>query len=316
MDSFSLLSLLADGQYHSGSELGEHLGVTRAAVWKALSKLGDMGVNVESHKGRGYRIPGGLDLLNEHALYTGLPSEVRHKVAVSVLNSIASTNQFLLEEASLREDGYTCVFAEQQTQGRGRRGRKWVSPLARNIYFSCGFQFDGGAEQLAGLSLAVGVAVAESLRGLGVEGVALKWPNDVWLNGRKLAGILVELRAEPTTVWHVVLGVGLNVHMDEAEEIDQPWIALSEVVALRRNDVAAALLMSVVAELDAFRRDGFANFASRWKHYDALEGKQVKVLGSDIEGIAQGVDSTGALILQVGSERMTLNAGEVSVRRS
>lgn len=317
MDSFSLLSLLADGEYHSGSELGDHLGVSRTAVWKALSKLDDWGLSIESHKGKGYRIQGGLDLIDQAALFDSFSREEKKKIALTVLNNVDSTNQFLLQSVQLNKHEYACLLAEQQTMGRGRRGREWVSPPARNIYFSCGFEFDGGAEHLAGLSLVAGVAVAEALQVLGVRDVSLKWPNDVLLKGRKLAGILVELRAEPTTVWQVVVGVGLNVHMDAQQgvKIDQPWIALSEQYALSRNDVASALVKSIVECMDDFRLKGFGHFLERWNRLDALVGRQVGVMDSQISGVAKGVDRAGALLLETVDGLLPLNAGEVSVRQ-
>ncbi len=316
MESYELLKQLADGAYHSGSALGREFGVSRTAVWKALSKLESLGVRVESHKGLGYRIPGGLDLLDDTSIKQKMVADVRSRSDIELLFTTESTNALLLIAPSLPLDSYRFCIAEQQTAGRGRRGRQWFSPMASNIYMSCGFQFEGGVERLCGLSLVAGIACADALASVGVKGLSIKWPNDVWLNEKKLAGILVELRGEPTTGWQVVVGLGLNVWMTEESGgvIDQPWSALSDYPELTRNELVAKLAECMVVAFDQFREHGFSYFLARWAEYDALKGREVMLLGSEQVGVARGVDHSGALLLERAGSLQEVNAGEVSVR--
>jgi BirA family biotin operon repressor/biotin-[acetyl-CoA-carboxylase] ligase len=320
MVPMALLQRLADGEFHSGSALGEVLGVSRTAVWKSLSKLDGLGLVVESVKGKGYRLSQPLDLLDEQAMVRELPVSVRQQMALRVLPRVDSTNSCVaqwLAEASTLPAPYRVVLAEQQTAGRGRHGRTWCSPFARNLYLSLGFELTGGVEVLSGLSLVVGLALIRSLKALGCPDPELKWPNDVWLQQRKLAGVLVELQGEATTAWRVVVGIGLNVAMSEQEgrSIGQPWISLNRHLQIGRNTLAARVLQDLHEVLVRYRDAGFSAFMDEWNESDLLRGRAVCVDGGRLSGVAQGIDGSGALLLRLddGSLR-TLNAGEVSVR--
>ncbi len=315
MELHSILSLLSDGEFHSGSDLGRALGVSRTAVWKTLGQLEELDLSLESVKGRGYRLSRGLDLLDDGEILSHIGSEVAANVDIEVLLRTGSTNSYLLGKVPSGKL-YDCCFAEYQTQGKGRRGRKWVSPFARNIYFSMAFDLEGGAEALSGLSLVIGLSVARTLKKKGVTGIELKWPNDIWLQGKKIAGILVELHGEATTAWRVVLGLGLNVDMTEAEaeEIDQPWACLASVLQLDRSEVSGIVLSGLIKDLELFKTYGFTSFSKEWLAYDGLLGKRVAINGGVTTGIARGVDVTGALLLEQEEGLVTINAGEVSVR--
>lgn len=315
MELRSILNLLSDGEFHSGSDLGRTLGVSRTAVWKALGQLEELRLPLESVKGRGYRLLRPLDLLCGKSIQSYMAAQAVENISIEVLLSTDSTNTHLLEK-QLEGNLYESCLAEYQTAGKGRRGRKWVSPFARNIYLSIAFNLDGGAEALSGLSLVVGLSVVKTLASLGVSGVELKWPNDVWLSGRKLAGILVELHGEATTSWRVVVGLGLNVDMrpEDAEVIEQAWSALSEVSDIGRNELAGNLLSGLYCDLERFKLGGFKDFLSDWNKFDALAGKVVEINSGAIVGIARGVDLSGALLLEVDGALSAVNAGEVSVR--
>ena len=192
----ALLSILSDGEYHSGDALGRRLGVSRTAIWKQLKKIGDLGVVLESVKGKGYRLPGGLDLLDPATInksLTPLASEMLS--TLDVFEVVDSTNVIALSRAMEGAHGYLCT-AEQQTAGKGRRGKVWASPYASSLYISAVWEFPSGAAALEGLSLAVGVAVVDALTQAGLENVQLKWPNDILCGGRKLAGILLEVAGD------------------------------------------------------------------------------------------------------------------------
>ncbi len=320
MDLLALLNCLADGEYHSGVELGHKLNVSRTSVWKSLSKLEEHGVCLEKTKGKGYRIVGGLDLLDREGVLSRLESCSGLLHDLHLLQSIESTNSYLMaDDSCVNPDHYVVCMAERQTAGRGRRGRAWHSPYARNIYLSLSFHLNGGSESLDGLSLALGVAVANCLSEQGVMGVGLKWPNDILVGGKKLAGILVELKGEAEQGWKVVVGLGLNVLMSRSEglEIDQPWVSISSLLnnsLLSRGEWAALLIESIINTIELYRDCGFKGLLSDWERYDALSQKHVMVVGGDLRGVCEGVDERGRLMMRVDGDIKLINAGEVSVR--
>ncbi|CAA0080581.1 Bifunctional ligase/repressor BirA [BD1-7 clade bacterium] len=324
---FALIGVLADGEFHSGEAIGQVLGVSRAAVWKQLHKLEELGVDVDSVKGRGYRLQNSGALLN--------PDEIRgHLVggnsefgsSVDVCWELDSTNAEMLrrlQRTGALPDAGDVIVAESQTAGRGRRGRSWVSPVARNIYASMVWSFEGGVGSLDGLSLVVGLSVVEMLGQQGFGGVQLKWPNDVLWQGKKLAGILLEISGDPTGVCHVVIGVGINVNMRPAAVgavIDQPWTSLSQIAGkpIDRNALLASLVERLKDNLAVFSRVGFSKFRERWLEFDAFFGKDVVVLqgGDRIFGVCNGIDARGNLMLDVGGRMESFNGGEVSLRAS
>lgn len=315
VDIRSLISLLSDGQFHSGSDLGRELGVSRTAIWKSLDRLEELGLSPESIKGKGYRLKHALDLLEEQEILDALTSDCQGRVALEVLLSVDSTNQYVLNKGGL-ESEYHFVVAERQLSGRGRRGRAWVSPFGSNLYLSAGFDLFGGVEALAGLSLVVGIAVVRSIKACTHLDVQLKWPNDVWLDGKKIAGILVELTGEATTSWRVVVGVGVNIGMtnEEAKAIDQPWAAIGESLNCSRSQYAATLISELANVLDRFKRDGLDAFMAEWESLDLLAGESIEVSGINISGVACGIDESGALLVDTGEGVVPVNAGEVSVR--
>jgi BirA family biotin operon repressor/biotin-[acetyl-CoA-carboxylase] ligase len=317
MNLNQLLSLLSDGEYHSGSELGELLKVSRTSIWKAIPSIQELNIPIEIVKGKGYRIPGGLDLLNKKEILSILASEIKEQISLDILLSCTSTNDHLTLFKESVFQGYHICLAEHQALGRGRRGKTWVSPFAKNIYISTGFLLGGGVEALSGLSLVVGVAVAKALEILGVKDIGLKWPNDVFVGEKKIAGILLELSGEATTSWNIVCGIGLNVHMNDEDEvvIDQEWCSLSSSVEIKRNVVVAELLSQLVVILEAFKKGGFQLFLDEWARFDMLAGERVLVTPNGIEGRVMGINTQGALLVRSADDDHVINAGEVSVRR-
>jgi len=323
MPTANLLALLADGEFRSGQTLAEDLGVSRTAVWKQLRKLADeAGIDIERVRGRGYRIPGGLDLLQAERIRRGLtPPAAALLGTLEVLDSVDSTNAELLRRAGEgAASGLVCT-AERQTAGRGRRGRHWVSPYAGNIYLSLLWHFDEGAAALEGLSLAVGVAVAQALADCGVDGVRLKWPNDVLHDGAKLGGILLEMSGDADGPCQVVVGIGLNVAMPPAAAgaIEQAWTDLTAACAGSppdRNALLAGLLNALLPLLAGFGSGGFAPWRERWQALDAFAQRSV-VLDTGVRrlaGIARGVDARGALCLETATGVQHMHGGEVSLR--
>jgi len=318
----ALLQLLADGAEHSGTELGERLGVSRAAIWKQLQALNELGIALEAVPGRGYRLVEPLDLLDAAAIHGALAGQFE-LASLEVFPRIDSTNAFLLNDSRPTENAaFRVALAEQQTAGRGRRGRAWVSPFASNIYCSVKRQFPCGLEGLSGLSLVVGLAIAEALDALGIVGVQLKWPNDLRAGGRKLGGILIELAGDAGGPCTAVIGFGINVRMPptSASDIDQPWTDLrtQNPQLPSRNTIVARTLLHLEQALSRFAADGFAPFAAAWSARDEFRGRPVQITGVNIQqaGIAAGVDERGALLLDTDGGRRAIVAGEVSLRAS
>jgi len=319
----TLLSLLADGAFHSGQDLANGLGVSRTAVWKQLKALvAEYGLDLESVRGRGYRIPGGIDLLDAAAVRTALSGRARELLSdMEVLESVDSTNAELARRAAQGAGPGLVCSAERQTAGRGRRGRHWVSPYARNLYLSVLWQFNQGAAALEGLSLAVGVAVARALADCGVRGVRLKWPNDILLDGAKLGGILLEMQGDVAGPCRVVIGVGLNVAMpgEAARAIDQAWTDIATATGGRapaRNAVLAAVLNELLPLLADFEQGGFARWRDEWQALDAFVDTPVLLhTGADtLAGTARGVDARGALLLETSTGVQPVYGGEISLR--
>ncbi|MCF5222430.1 bifunctional biotin--[acetyl-CoA-carboxylase] ligase/biotin operon repressor BirA [Pseudomonas syringae] len=312
----TLLKLLADGAFHSGQVLGESLGVSRSAVWKQLQQLeSDLDIEVHKVRGRGYRLATPIVLLDPAAIVeSGMPGEW----SVRTYDSIDSTNAEASRLIALGAPMPLLVVAEQQTAGRGRRGRKWVSPFAENLYYSLVLRIDGGMRQLEGLSLLVGLAVMNVLRDMGVQGAGLKWPNDVLVGRQKIAGILLELIGDPADVCHVIIGVGVNVNMRVSTEVDQLWtsVRLQTGAPADRNTIAARISAQLEALLAVHRQEGFLAFQKEWEQGHLWQGAAVKLLSGieTVEGVVLGVDSLGALRLEVNGLEKSFSGGELSLR--
>lgn len=315
-----LLALLADGAFHSGASLGTRLGISRSAIWKRVAALRELGLDVHSVPGKGYRLLPALELLSEHAIRAHLAPDARpHLDVLEVLVSTESTNDVVMDAIRRGDQKRIAVFAERQTSGRGRRGRAWVSPFGANIYLSLSWEFPGGVATLDGLSLAIGVALCEAMAALGISAVGLKWPNDVLLGGRKLAGILIEVSGEASGACMVVVGIGLNVGMPEksGDDIDQPWTDLRRAgFTGSRNQVAGVVLNHAIGALKEFSAGSFSAFSARWRHFDVIAGRRVDVLVGEarVSGVAVGIDDGGALLVETGDGIRRFFGGEVSVR--
>lgn len=316
-----LLGLLRGGAFHSGEELGLALGVSRAAVWKQVALLKKRGVAIESARGKGYRLLGMVEQWDRSLLLTHIGPGLRDKVtAFSLERRVTSTNDVaasLLRECS---EGVVISLAEEQTRGRGRRGRDWYSPGSYNFYGSLGCSFAGGIAQVAGLSLAVGVVIAKALRAEGVGQVKIKWPNDLVVEGAKLGGILIELQAEASGPCQVIVGVGINFQLpeDASQRLGRQVVDLASLLprVLERNYLGGLLLRELVRLLLEFPERGLSAYLADWDSFDALRGLEVGVTGltSDLTGVACGVDAGGALLLRSGERTISVNAGELSVR--
>lgn len=308
-----LIRLLADGEFHSGETLGEALGVSRMAVSKQVKVLETIGLEVFKVTGKGYKLSAPLQLIDAQQIAAGTG------VTVESHHVLGSTNQHLLDKAALLHKGHSC-FAEYQTAGRGRRGKKWVSPYGSHLYTSTYWCLDAGIQAVSGLSLVIGIAVARTLTDLGIANTQLKWPNDVYVDGKKIAGVLVEIIATAGGECHLVIGLGLNVNMplQAGLEIDQAWTDINQQLQLPvdRNQLATRYLSHLVKVLTDFEQFGFAHFVDEWNRCDAFKDCPVILtLGETPKyGIARGIDQTGALLLEIDGIICPYVGGEVSLR--
>ncbi|GHC37523.1 biotin--[acetyl-CoA-carboxylase] ligase [Aidingimonas halophila] len=320
-----LIRLLSDGNYHSGEELGEQLGVSRTAVWKQLKKLEGLDIPLEAVKGLGYRLAESVELLDGATIIAQLPAHSRAQLQrLFVEEALPSTNQYLRDRFALGAGHAEVCLAESQTAGRGRRGRAWMCPWGRGLLLSMGWRFEGGVNSVEGLSLAVGVVVAQVLERHGLS-ISLKWPNDILLEGggqyRKLAGILLEVSGDFSGPCDLVIGLGLNVSLprESRHDVDQPTAAVHDVSpGIGRNQLAAELLEALFQMLPGFDHEGFGPWCQEWNARHAYAGAEVEVIQGDRQyaGIAEGVDASGCLLVRRGGGLEKLAGGEVSVRGS
>ncbi len=312
-----MLRILADGRFHSGQQLGRDLGVSRTAIWKKLKSLEEIGLKIQAVSGKGYRLSRPLELLQHEQIFTQLNSNSQRLLnRLEILSETDSTNRYLMNR---RESGVAC-FAEYQQAGRGRRGRSWHSPFAASICFSLTWHFGDTASSLSGLGLAVGVWIADALQAAGITGVGLKWPNDVLYNGRKLGGVLIEMKGETAGPCQTIIGIGLNVNLPEtmAETIDQPWIDIRTITGQQpeRNQIAGLLLHHLLTGLSCYQINGPTAVLERWNKLDCLAGRQVKLHfpSGVLTGTARGIDKTGALQLLCNDGLHSVHSGEVTLR--
>ena len=308
----TLLKLLKDGRFHSGQALGAALGVSRSAVWKQLQHLeSDLNLSIHKVRGRGYQLAAPLELLEQEQLDSSpWPVLIHH--------SLDSTNAEALRAIDSGAAAPFVVTAERQTAGRGRRGRKWVSPFAENIYYSLVLRMDGGMRQLEGLSLVVGLAVLSALRAVGLSDAGLKWPNDVLVGNKKIAGILLELVGDPADVCHVVLGIGINVNMRLASEVDQAWtsVFLESGRLVNRNTLISRLNDSLLEYLKRHAAEGFTAIQAEWEQNHLWQGREVSLIAGvhQVDGTVMGIDQQGALRMSVNGEVKVYSGGELSLR--
>jgi BirA family biotin operon repressor/biotin-[acetyl-CoA-carboxylase] ligase len=317
---------LDDQEFRSGEALAAELHVTRAAVWKAVEQLRELGVALDAQSNKGYRLAPGVGALDAQRIEGRLPAAVRARIeALHVEWTLESTNTWLLELPAPPAGRAAVALAEHQTGGRGRRGRTWIAPPGGAICLSVAWQYADLPADLSALSLVVGLAVVTALDELGIGGTQLKWPNDLVTARGKLGGILLEMRAEGGGPVHLVIGIGLNVLLDDTVRaaVNAAGNVADDLHAHRRpapdrNAVVAALLSRLIPALEEFPRSGLSPHLAQWKERDALRDHEVRVenLGEITRGMARGIDAHGALLVETPGGVQRFISGEVSVRRS
>jgi len=322
--TFPILRLLADGRFHSGEDIAQHFKVSRTTVWNALQEAEALGVEIFSVRGRGYRLPEPIQLLERELVLEAI-GEQRAWFKLEVHDHLESTNSYLMKLAAQNAAHASCVAASLQTRGRGRRGRIWQAGLGASLTFSLLWRFQSGAAALSGLSLAVGVALIRAMRSLGLAEMQLKWPNDLVVHYegkyRKLAGILIELQGDMEGPSAAVIGIGINLRLPEQvkKHIDQP---ATDLAALSEkwggpSQLLGLLLRHLAETLSAFEEKGFAALSEEWTTYHAYHNQVVRMLlpdGRETQGIARGVAEDGILLVETASGLQRFSAGEISLR--
>lgn len=316
----SMLNLLADGQFHSQEEISRFLSLPLCIIPETLYQLLEPGVNLEKIDGKGYRIPGGLELLNEKQIFNELGQTKKLLNQLEILTSIDSTNNYLLESTETAEKTIA-VFSEQQTAGRGQFNRKWVSSdLGKNIALSILYHLANKPNKLTGLSLVIGLAIVQTLEEYGLKEIQLKWPNDILYHGKKLAGILIETRPSKPGLRSIVIGIGLNLYKPT---INAPFLkqAITDVYSIQklppqRNRMAALLLKNVLTKLSEFQDTNFSTFIKSWEKLDYLKNKTIHIQTPKaiFKGIARGINTEAQLCIEINGRLHYFNNGEVCIQ--
>jgi BirA family biotin operon repressor/biotin-[acetyl-CoA-carboxylase] ligase len=318
--TFPILHRLADGSFHSGEALAAHFKVSRSTVWHAVKHAETLGVEIFSVRGKGYRLSQPLNLLRADNILAAMgPGAI--PVQLLVHDQLDSTNRWLMQQAASGAAHLSCAVTSHQTHGRGRRGRVWQSALGNSLTFSLLWRFDTGAAALSGLSLAVGLALGQAFAEMGVT-VALKWPNDVLVEYRKLAGILIELQGDMEGPSAAVIGVGINLRLPERmrAQIDQAAIDLQSLQAepVDANVVLGIVLKHMLLVITRFEQQGFAALAAEWQAMHVYHHQPVRLLMPDAterHGVVAGIAEDGSLLVTTEAGEQRFTSGEISLRQ-
>jgi BirA family biotin operon repressor/biotin-[acetyl-CoA-carboxylase] ligase len=317
-----IIKTLISGEFVSGQEIGTQLGISRTAISKHIKALVNMGLDIFSVRGKGYKLAQPLYLLNKSEILSLISQEANSQLTpkIEVHSLIDSTNDYLMRRLPNQiTQGQVCL-AEYQSAGRGRRGRQWVSPFGSQIYLSMYWYLEQGLSEAMGLSLLSALAVSDAVLAISGVQVQLKWPNDVYIDGVKLAGILIDLEGQALEPSHSVIGIGLNLNMpnNEAEKIDQRWTDLQShsKIKIDRNALCAQLILCLYARLQQYQNEGLTEMLDEWHSHDVYLNKPVKLITGErvTKGICRGINSHGALLLETNGQVKPIYGGEVSLR--
>ncbi len=313
-----ILAFLAEAadEFVSGEAISGKLGLSRAAVWKHVDALRGQGYRIEAVPARGYRLVAIPDRLGPLEIGPLLSTHDLGQV-LHCADELPSTNDRARELADAGAGHGEVVVAECQTAGRGRRGRSWASPAGRNLYLSVILRPALPPQRATELTLVASIAACDACRRAGVE-AGIKWPNDVLVDGRKVAGILTELSAEPDVVHWVVVGIGVNLNA-AASDFPEEVRAIATSLAIARGQpvpralFAAALLADLEHWLDRHAAEGFAPIREAWRERSVTLGRRVtvEVEGAEVTGVAEDIDGSGALLVRGPAGLLRVHSGDV-----
>ncbi|MDN3383307.1 bifunctional biotin--[acetyl-CoA-carboxylase] ligase/biotin operon repressor BirA [Pseudoalteromonas sp. APC 3358] len=322
-NKLAILNALNQGGFVSGQALGEKLGISRAAVSKHIKTLQEMGLDIFKVTGKGYSLNNQVGLLNKTQIDQHYKALGANTADVEVHPIIDSTNSELMRriQAKTALESGTVIVAEMQQAGRGRRGRVWQSPFGANLYYSYFWRLDDGLQAAMGVSIAVGLAVYDAIKALYQIDVELKWPNDIYINKQKLAGVLVELDGQPQGPCQLVIGIGINLQMPESfsQHIDQAWTDLNQhTQKLDKNQLVASLTYHLEQRLVKYRQTGLQTMYEQWNSLNAFAGDYVELNTGhrSWRGICEGIDPQGGIRIRQDGEVKSYYGGEVSLRKA
>ncbi|CAI87948.1 MULTISPECIES: bifunctional biotin--[acetyl-CoA-carboxylase] ligase/biotin operon repressor BirA [Pseudoalteromonas] len=322
-NKLAILNALNQGGFISGQVLGEQLGISRAAISKHIKSLQEMGLDIFKVTGKGYSLNSQVGLLNQAQIQQHYQALGATTAKVEVHPIIDSTNSELMRriQAKTELESGTVIVAEMQQLGRGRRGRVWQSPFGANLYYSYFWRLDDGIQAAMGVSIVVGLAVYDAIKALYNIEVELKWPNDIYLNKQKLAGVLVELDAQPQGPCQLVIGIGINLQMPESfsQHIDQAWTDLSQhTQQLNKNQLVASLTYYLEQRLEQYSESGLQSMHQQWNALNAFAGECVELNTGhrSWRGICEGIDPQGGIRIRQDGEVKSYYGGEISLRKA
>lgn len=320
---YRLLQSLNDRGFHTGTEIGTRLGLTRAAVHKHVQALVAQGVPIHRVPGRGYRLADGVTLLDADVIAGQMSDPARALLAgIDILETVDSTSAELARRRDAGPFHFRVCLAERQTAGRGRRGRTWAASPYRDLMMSIGIEFPQWPAHLPTLGLVTALTVAKALDDLGVRGLMVKWPNDLVHDHGKVCGVLLDVTGEAHGPCRVIVGIGVNVSAngERGRDIEQLSTDLETIAGrpLERNGIVARCLDLLLPAFREFPAGGFAGYLDAWRRLDVLRDRQVAVHAADgsvSEGRAAGIDESGRLKVIGGDGDMRVfTQGDVSVR--
>ncbi len=315
-----LLAILSDAECHSGETLAQQLGVTRVAINKSIKKIEQMGLVIDAKHGRGYQLQKKIELLDQKQIKDLLGSHAKAQACeINILFETGSTNDELSRVLTHDASNVIVLLAEYQNEGKGRRNNSWLSPVASGIYLSMSWKVEVANNFTSIMSLVTGVAIIRTLHEIGITDAGLKWPNDILVDGKKLGGVLLEMKGEAGGPLSMVIGIGLNYDMSDniAENVAQPITDICQQTETRlsRNVIIAMLINQLIEALSMTTAADTTAMLDEWRNYDCCHGKKatLQLPDSSITGNLQGIDEQGRLLIEHQGEIKRYLSGEVSV---
>ena len=317
----ALLTILADGKFHSGQQLANLLGVSRTAIWQQLNKVKEKELDLYSVQGRGYQLISPLELLDEKRILQYIGKSIRQVLSgIEVHYELPSTNQYLLSRLPSSSVHKRVILAEYQSHGKGRGENRWLSALCSGLCLSVGWHFQTRPASLAALSLATGVVIANTIRKAGCQSINLKWPNDILSAGMKIGGILIESRSQIAGPVDVIIGIGINIKLPKnfSSHINQQVADLTSVagISISRNKLAGSLIRNTLHMLSNYANEGFERYIDDWRKLDFARGKKVILKQEEkmITGQIVDIDEHGCILISVAGKLEKYNSGDLTVR--
>jgi BirA family biotin operon repressor/biotin-[acetyl-CoA-carboxylase] ligase len=310
--------------YISGEELCKHAGISRAAIWKHMEGLREAGYEIEAVPNLGYKLMATPDRLISSEIKWKLKTKIFGKEVISY-KKVDSTNDiaYQLAEKGVKEG--TVILAEEQSKGKGRHGRSWVSPSKGGIYMSCVLRPKITPDEIPGITLLAAVAVAKAIRETASLEASIKWPNDIMLDGKKVCGILTEMKAQQDSVDFIILGIGINVNTPlkllpkgSSSLKDELFRCGAKSATISRVELVKNILEGLEEYYNLSQDKGFKPVIEMWKSFPGILGSRVKVIlpSRAFEGLAHDIDSDGALIVRLDSGMLEkVSSGDVVMVR-